>query len=80
MDAPVEVEAEDGDPGEAADEDKVEEVAKEAAHVVLRQAVRCRISTTKTFVKKTMKHWQNLQMMLEQVSCQVVGLVSLNTK
>ena len=38
MDAQVEVEAKDGDPGEAADEDKVEEVAEKAAHVVPRQA------------------------------------------
>ena len=34
MDAQVQVKAKDGDPGEAADEDKVEEVAKKAAHIV----------------------------------------------
>ena len=38
MDAQVQVEAKDGDPGEAADEDKVEEVAQKAAHVVPRQS------------------------------------------
>ena len=34
MDAQIQVEAKDGDPGEAADEDKVEEVAEKGAHVV----------------------------------------------
>ena len=34
VDAQIQVKAKDGDPGEAADEDKVEEVAKKAAHIV----------------------------------------------
>ena len=38
VDAQVQVEAKDGDPGEGADEDKVEEVAEKAAHVVPRQS------------------------------------------
>ena len=38
MDAQIQVEAKDGDPGEAAHQDKVEEVAKKAAHVVPRQS------------------------------------------
>ena len=38
MDAQVQVEAKDGDPGEGADEDKVEEVAEKAAHVVPRHS------------------------------------------
>ena len=40
VDAPVEVEAEDGDPGEVAQEDKIEKVAQEAAHVVPRQSAK----------------------------------------
>ena len=43
VDAPVEVEAEDGDPGEVTQEDKVEDVAQEAAHVVPCQSARCKI-------------------------------------
>ena len=40
VDAPVEVEAEDGDPGEVTQEDEIEEVAQEAAHVVPRQSAK----------------------------------------
>ena len=40
MDAQIQVKAKDSDPGEAADEDKVEEVAKKAAHVVPRQSAK----------------------------------------
>ena len=43
MDAPVEVKAEDGDPGEVTQEDKVEDVAQEAAHVVPCQSARCKM-------------------------------------
>ena len=44
MDAPVEVKAKDGDPGEVAKEDKIEEVAQETAHVVPRQSVGCKFN------------------------------------
>ena len=40
VDAPVEVKAEDGDPGEVTQEDKIKEVAQEATHVVPRQSAK----------------------------------------
>ena len=40
VDAPVEVKAEDGDPGEVTQEDEIEEVAQEATHVVPRQSAK----------------------------------------
>ena len=43
MDTPVEVEAKDSYPGEVTQEDKIEEVAQEATHVVPCQSAGCKI-------------------------------------
>ena len=43
MDTPVEVEAKNSYPGEVTQEDKIEEVAQEATHVVPCQSAGCKI-------------------------------------